>query len=56
MMSQPALRLHHRLLDQHGNGFVVEDFAVAQQPVMAVAGEGIERDVGTAGRSPALPF
>ena len=45
MMSQPASRLHQRLLDQHGDGFVVEDDAVAQQAVMAVAGEGIERHV-----------
>ena len=46
MMSQPASRLHQRLLDQHGDRLVVEDDAVAQQAVMAVAGEGIERDVG----------
>ena len=46
MMSQPASRLHQRLLDQHRDGFVVEDDAVvAQQAVMAVAGVGIERHV-----------
>ena len=46
MMSQPASRLDQRLLHQHRDRFVVEDLAVAQQPVMAVAGVGIERDVG----------
>ena len=40
-----GFRLHQRLLDQHRDGLVVEDFAVAQQAVMAVAGEGIERHV-----------
>ena len=40
-----GFRLHQRLLDQHRDGFVVEDDAVAQQAVMAVAGEGIERHV-----------
>ena len=45
MMSQPASRLHQRLLHQHLDGLVIEDHAVAQQPVMAVAGVGIERDV-----------
>ncbi len=45
MMSQPASRLHQRLLDQHRDRLVVEDDAVAQQAVMAVAGEGIERHV-----------
>ena len=37
--------LDQRLLHQDGDGFVVEDDAVAQQAVMAVAGIGIERDV-----------
>ena len=37
--------LDQRLADQHANGLVVEDDAVAQQPVMAVAGIGIERHV-----------
>ena len=37
--------LHQRLLDQHFDGFVIEDHAVAQQAVMAVAGIGIERDI-----------
>ena len=45
MMSQPASASHQRLPDQHRDGFVVDDLAVAQQPVMAVAGVGIERDV-----------
>ena len=36
------------LLDQDGDGFVVEDIAVlVEQPVMAVAGEGIERDIAS---------
>ena len=37
--------LHQRLLHQQLDGFVIEDHAVAQQAVMAVAGIGIERDV-----------
>jgi hypothetical protein len=37
--------LGQRLLHQHRHGLVVEDLAVGDQPVMAVAGEGIERDV-----------
>ena len=46
MMSQPASACTSACLVEHGDRFVVEDFAVAHQPVMAVAGEGIERDVG----------
>ena len=46
MMSEPACRLQHGggrdLLD----GLVVDDDAVAQDAVMAVAGEGVERHVG----------
>ena len=37
--------LHQRLAHQHRDRLVVEDFAVLDQAVMAVAGEGIERDV-----------
>jgi hypothetical protein len=33
------------LLDQHSDRLVVEDDPVAQEPVMAVAGEGVERHV-----------
>ena len=40
-----GFRLHQRLLDQHRDGLVVEDHAVAHQAVMAVAGVGIERHV-----------
>ena len=40
-----GLGLHQRLLHQHLDRLVVDDRAVAQQPVMAVAGIGIERDV-----------
>ena len=40
-----GFRLHQRLLDQHRDGLVVEDDAVAHQAVMAVAGVGIERHV-----------
>ena len=40
-----GVRLDERLLDQHLDGLVVEDLAVPQQAVMAVAGIGIERDV-----------
>ena len=40
-----GLRLDQRLLDQHRDRLVVEDVAVAQQAVVAVAGVGIERDV-----------
>ena len=45
MMSQPASACDQRLPHQHGDGLVVEDDAVAQQAVMAVAGVGIERHV-----------
>ena len=45
MMSQPASACDQRLLHQHRDGLVIEDDAVAQQAVMAVAGIGIERDV-----------
>ena len=45
MMSQPASACDQRLAHQHGDGLVVEDDAVAQQAVMAVAGVGIERHV-----------
>ena len=45
MMSQPASASTSACLHQHLDGLVVEDDAVAQQPVMAVAGIGIERDV-----------
>ena len=37
--------LHQRLAHQHRDRLVVEDPAVLDQPVMAVTGEGIERDV-----------
>ncbi len=40
-----GLGLGQRLLHQHRDRLVVEDAAVLDQPVMAVAGEGIERDV-----------
>ncbi len=40
-----GLGLDQRLLDQHLDGLVVDDDAIAQKPVMAVAGIGIERDV-----------
>ena len=45
MMSAAGFRLDQRLLHQHRDRFVVEDLAVVQQPVVAVAGIGIERDV-----------
>ena len=42
-----GLGLHQRLLRQHGHGVVVDDVAaVVEQAVLAVAGEGVERDVG----------
>ena len=37
--------LNERLADQHCDGLVVEDDAVTQQPVMAVAGVRIERHI-----------
>ena len=40
-----GLRLHHGLLGQDGDGVVVEDDAVAQEAVVAVAGIGIEGHV-----------
>ncbi len=40
-----GLGLDQRLLHQHLHGLVVDDVAVAQQAVMAVAGIGIERHV-----------
>ena len=45
MMSQPASASHQRLLHQHRDRLIVDDDAVAQQAVVAVAGVGIERDV-----------
>ena len=45
MMSAPASRLDQGLPDQDLDRLVVDDHAVAQQAVMAVAGIGIERDV-----------
>ena len=45
MMSQPASACDQRLPHQHRDRLVVEDDAVAQQAVVAVAGVGIERDV-----------
>ena len=45
MMSQPASACTKRLAHQHRDGLVVEDPAVLDQAVMAVAGERIERDV-----------
>ena len=45
MMSQPEFGLDQRLLDQHRDRLVVENDAVLHQPVMAVAGIGIERDI-----------
>ena len=44
-MSAPASRLDQRLARQHRDGLVVDDDAVAQEPVMAMAGVGIERHV-----------
>jgi hypothetical protein len=40
-----GLGLDDGLLDQHVEGLVVDDIAVAHQPVLAVGGEGIERHV-----------
>ena len=37
--------LDQRLADQHADGLVVEDDAVANEPIVAVAGVGIERHV-----------
>jgi hypothetical protein len=45
MMSQPASACTSALPRQHRDGFVVENAAVLNQPVMAVAGERIERHV-----------
>ena len=45
MMSAPASRLDQRLLHQHGDRLVVDDDAVAEKPIMAVAGVGIERHI-----------
>ena len=45
MMSQPASACTSAWRHQHRHGLVVEDDAVAQQAVMAVAGVGIERHV-----------
>ena len=40
-----GLRLHQRLTDQHLDAFVIGDAAVDDQPVMAVRGIRVERDV-----------
>ena len=40
-----GLGLDQRLLDQNLDGLVVDDGAVAQKAVMAMAGIGIERDI-----------
>ena len=45
MMSQPASAWTSGLLDQHRDSFVVEDDAVAQQAVVAMAGKGVKRHV-----------
>ncbi len=45
MMSQPASRLHHRLAAQDRHGLVVLDIAGADDAVMAVRGERVERHV-----------
>ncbi len=45
--SAPACGMRQRLLDQRVDGDVVDDVAVfVDQAVLAVGGEGIERDVG----------
>ena len=45
MMSQPARGLDHRLLLQDLDSFVILDIAVANDPVMTVRGERVERHV-----------
>ena len=45
MMSLPASACITAWRDQDGDGVVVEDDAVAQEAVVAVAGIGIERHV-----------
>ena len=40
-----GFRLHQCLLHQHGDRFIIDDDAVAQKSIVAMAGEGIERDV-----------
>ena len=46
-MSAPGLGLDQRLLDEDLDGVVVDDVAsLVDQPVVAVRGVGIERDVG----------
>ena len=42
---EAGLGLHQRLPHQHRHRFVVEDHAVANKAVMAVAGVGVKRDV-----------
>ena len=37
--------LNNGLLDQYGDSFVVEDDAVAQQPVVAMTGKGVKRHI-----------
>ena len=52
-MSAPARGLHQRLLDQPLDGGVVVDAAALdQQAVVAVVGEGVERDVAHDARPP----
>ena len=46
MMSAAGFRLQHRGFGKLLDGLVVDDDAVAQDAVMAVAGEGIERHIG----------
>ena len=42
---QTARRLHQRLLDECGDGLVVDDAAILHQAIVAVGGVGIERHV-----------
>ena len=47
MISAPAFGLVDRLVDQHCHRIVIDDIAgVVEQPVLAVAGIGVERDIG----------
>ena len=43
--SAPGLRLHHRLLAQHLQRFVVDHVTALDQPVVAVAVVGVEGDI-----------
>ena len=46
MMSAPARAWFKRLFHENENRLVVQNPLAAQNPVMAVAGVGIERDIG----------